>query len=453
MDSRKKLQIFISSTFTDLQDERQAAVEAILKAGHIPAGMELFTASNKSQWEIIKKWIDESDVYMLILGGRYGSIETTSGLSYTHLEYEYAQSKNKPLFAVVIKESALERRKSSDIEKENPEKLKEFRSLVLSNMSAFFTDSKDIKLAVHESLGDIIQDYDLVGWIRGNSQNNQIADELIILNEENRRLRKENEQLKIKNLKRLPKLKIEINNGNNLKFEKPSRKAIYYEPKKRIDEIPAHLENYIDNNFLNAYNQSIANVNEEKIQNYNIIQEKISALLESISFKKNSLCVKIFNAGNIKAQGIYVTLKFPDFVHISSSQKQALDYISKLENEANILIPSQSYNPIELAEKKYQESIKLSGLGYISNLIANRESMLSTNVINPLRSTNVLENGNFVNDNEITIKISNLMHNLDPIYNDYILTPLIEGEGVVMVKALCEEYLEPEFYEIPITVL
>ena len=83
----KKYQIFISSTYIDLIDERQAAVEAILQSGHIPAGMELFAASNQSQWEIIKKWIDESDIYMLILGGRYGSIEQTSGLSYTELEY------------------------------------------------------------------------------------------------------------------------------------------------------------------------------------------------------------------------------------------------------------------------------------------------------------------------------------------------------------------------------
>ena len=85
---KKKLQVFVSSTFTDLIEERQAAVAAILKAGHIPAGMELFTAGDKSQMDTIKRWIDESDVYMLILGGRYGSIEPSTGLSYTELEYD-----------------------------------------------------------------------------------------------------------------------------------------------------------------------------------------------------------------------------------------------------------------------------------------------------------------------------------------------------------------------------
>jgi hypothetical protein len=75
----KKLQVFVSSTYQDLQDGRQKAVEGILRAGHIPAGMELFIPANKSQWAIIEEWIKESDVLMLILGGRYGSIEPESG--------------------------------------------------------------------------------------------------------------------------------------------------------------------------------------------------------------------------------------------------------------------------------------------------------------------------------------------------------------------------------------
>jgi hypothetical protein len=95
--NNKKLPIFISSTYTDLRDERQAAVEAILTAGHIPAGMELFAAGNESQMETIKRWIESSDIYMLIFGGRYGTIEPKMGLSYIELEYEYAISKEIPV--------------------------------------------------------------------------------------------------------------------------------------------------------------------------------------------------------------------------------------------------------------------------------------------------------------------------------------------------------------------
>jgi hypothetical protein len=53
MTSKKKLQVFVSSTYSDLREERQAAVEAILTAGHIPAGMELFAAGDQSQMNVI----------------------------------------------------------------------------------------------------------------------------------------------------------------------------------------------------------------------------------------------------------------------------------------------------------------------------------------------------------------------------------------------------------------
>lgn len=168
---KKKLQVFVSSTYTDLKEERQAAVEAILKSGNIPAGMELFTSSNESQLNTIKKWIDDSDIYMLILGGRYGSIEPLSGNSYTEVEYDYATEINKPLFAVVISEDYLYKGKGSDcIEKDNVAKLAAFRKKVLSNISSFFSSPNDIKLAIHESITDLKEKYSFIGWIPGNSE-------------------------------------------------------------------------------------------------------------------------------------------------------------------------------------------------------------------------------------------------------------------------------------------
>lgn len=152
----KKHQVFISSTFSDLKEERQAAVEAILTAGHIPAGMELFAAGDESQMDVIKHWIDDSDIYMLILGGRYGSIDATSGLSYTELEYDYAVSLNKSFFALVLNESAINSKaKELNIESlsnEDAKKYLEFRKKVLSKISKLVDDSKDIKIGVLESI-------------------------------------------------------------------------------------------------------------------------------------------------------------------------------------------------------------------------------------------------------------------------------------------------------------
>jgi hypothetical protein len=195
---RKRLQVFVSSTYSDLIAERQAAVEAILTAGHIPAGMELFSAGDESQMEVIKQWIDESDVYLLILGGRYGSLDPKIGKSYTHLEYEYAISKNKPAFACVIKEDIIESRALSAgrldlVEREQLGKLRDFREFVLTKIVRFWEDSKDIKISVGETLAHLSRRDDLVGWTRINEQVNMpaLADEIARLSKENAALRKQ----------------------------------------------------------------------------------------------------------------------------------------------------------------------------------------------------------------------------------------------------------------------
>lgn len=190
-----KLQIFVSSTYIDLIHERQAAVEAILKAGHIPAGMELFTAGDRSQWEVIQRWITDADIYMVILGGRYGSIEPNSGLSYTELEYDFAVSSGKPHFAVVTTPEALEAKVkscgSSVLETDHLDKLKAFREKVLSKMSSFFVDTKDVKLAVLETVPQLATEYQLTGWVRATEipDTKALADELSHLHGENRNLR------------------------------------------------------------------------------------------------------------------------------------------------------------------------------------------------------------------------------------------------------------------------
>jgi hypothetical protein len=197
MPQKKKLQVFISSTFTDLKQERQAAVEAILTAGHIPAGMELFTAGDESQMNVIKHWIDESDIYLLILGGRYGSIEPVTKKSYIHLEYEYAVEKGKPLFAVVIAESITEDRVkqfgTAVIETENSQKLRDFRAQVLSKLVKFWHDPRDIKLAILETLSEFERRPELVGWISGKDSVNggALVGEFARLTKENSDLREQ----------------------------------------------------------------------------------------------------------------------------------------------------------------------------------------------------------------------------------------------------------------------
>ncbi|MFL9939988.1 DUF4062 domain-containing protein [Paraburkholderia graminis] len=169
----KKYQVFISSTFTDMKDERQAAVMAILDAGHIPAGMELFAAADQKQMNIIEKWIDQSDIFMLILGGRYGSIDPDSRKSYIQLEYEYAVKTQKPFFALYLTDTALDEKVSrqgrSVIEQDDSKAYKQFRTLVTSNMCAPVDHIKDIFIQARKSIEVLAKERELDGWVRASS--------------------------------------------------------------------------------------------------------------------------------------------------------------------------------------------------------------------------------------------------------------------------------------------
>src|ERR1051325_6170149 len=96
----KRYQVFVSSTYEDLKEEREKVIQALLELDCIPSGMELFPAADEDQWTLIKKVIDDCDYYLVIVGGRYGSLSST-GISYTQMEYEYAVSQGKPTMGFI----------------------------------------------------------------------------------------------------------------------------------------------------------------------------------------------------------------------------------------------------------------------------------------------------------------------------------------------------------------
>ncbi len=181
----KKLQVFISSTFIDLKKERQKCVEAVLNAGHIPAGMELFKAGDKNQKQTIEDWIKDSDVYMLILGGRYGSIDPDLQISYTQWEYELAGKLGIPRFSIVLEDDYIEESvkngnlKATSLEMKNPQYL-DFKHQVMSLMVCKVRNLESIKGEVFGSLSNIEKNNpNLNGWVKSNTINKKEKEYMI----------------------------------------------------------------------------------------------------------------------------------------------------------------------------------------------------------------------------------------------------------------------------------
>jgi Domain of unknown function (DUF4062) len=187
----KKYQVFISSTYIDLIDQRQAVLEAILRMGHLPVGMERFNAADESQWDVIKRHIDNSDYYILIIARRYGSEDPASGLSYTHKEYRYALEQSVPCIAFML-DGGVKNWNNDFIDTgKAKKKLDTFKAEFKNRMVNSWTDSKDLALQVYASLSLLITSKPRVGWVRGDEMVSSpaVTEEITRLSRENNELR------------------------------------------------------------------------------------------------------------------------------------------------------------------------------------------------------------------------------------------------------------------------
>lgn len=427
--------------------------------------MELFTSSNQSQWDIIKRWIDESDIYMLILGGRYGSIETKSGKSYTHLEYEYALSIKKPLFVIVIKDEALNQKTVAQVENQNPEKLKKFKKKVLNSMCEFFIDTKDIQLAVHKCLGKIIQDNELIGWVHGNQQNEGLASELVRLNEENRQLREENENFKRNQQVRLPKLTVEMNDGEPLILKYQEYKELYYKTREPIDwsALGDDLKEFLSIENVETYNQNLSEITDEQVNEFNRVTN-LKAILEQGIQKFD---FRVSNDGNLKANQVYISIKFPDFIYVEEKgeDKKRRKIIDDLEKKSLEIISTPFWNPLnqakaDLKKKKLDAVNPFKGIHSLSNVIgldhSQSNNLATLTRVDPFKVTsipNIRGDHDFLDSQgRIIVKMGDLLHTLVKKYDNYYLFPLERGKGNITVNLHCEEYSNKEIIEIPIIV-
>lgn len=174
MPNDRRYQVFVSSTYQDLREERQEVMQALLELDCIPAGMELFPASDDDQWTLIKRVIDECDYYIVIIGGRYGSLGP-KGISYTEQEYRYAVDSGKPVIAFLHKDPTKISVGKSEPTPELAAKLKEFRDMTQKKVCKYWETPADLGSVVSRSLVRLINTHPAPGWIRADKAAAAIA--------------------------------------------------------------------------------------------------------------------------------------------------------------------------------------------------------------------------------------------------------------------------------------
>lgn len=190
-----KYQIFISSTYEDLKEERDQVIKACLEMGHIPVGMEMFSAADEEQWQIIARQIEASDYYVVIVANKYGSI--TNGISYTEKEYDYAIAKGVPVLGFVLKDGAMWPSDRTESDTKIRRKLDAFKQKVKGRPVNFWATKEELHGQCAIALMKTFNTQPRPGWMSVTEiGGSEVSAEMSRLSSENAKLRAELDELK-----------------------------------------------------------------------------------------------------------------------------------------------------------------------------------------------------------------------------------------------------------------
>lgn len=144
--------IFVSSTYEDMIPYREAVSDALTSIEHLPVGMEQFVSTPDRPLDVCLTDVRRCQLYIVLVGMRYGSIDNETGKSYTELEYEEALKNNIPVLAFVINENECAILPKFVDTGESAEKLKRFKKRLDEQMTSRFTSVENLKELVVRSV-------------------------------------------------------------------------------------------------------------------------------------------------------------------------------------------------------------------------------------------------------------------------------------------------------------
>lgn len=183
----KRYHVFISTTEADMHAERVVLSQTLVSQGFFSWGLEQRTPLTTA---FARRQIDDCDYFILMLGSRYGELPA-SGVSYMHLEYIYAVTKQKPILVLMYEAPESRADEFQDRHPEGKVKFLDFRRQLQRerDMVMTFRDLRDLEIAIRHTMPQFLNRYPAQGWIRPNHQ------QLQQLQDENEQLRQKVIQL------------------------------------------------------------------------------------------------------------------------------------------------------------------------------------------------------------------------------------------------------------------
>lgn len=162
----RKYSVFLSSTFEDLKDVRKDVMLRLFMNGYMVNGMESFGARSQRSWKVIQESIRDSDLFVVIIAGRYGSIVDEEDISFTEKEYNYAVAQGLPVLSFIRNENKILAINYDEGKKRK--KLNDFTDRIKKNrLVTIWNESEDLQVSIVDSLRrEIDADGTISGWVK-----------------------------------------------------------------------------------------------------------------------------------------------------------------------------------------------------------------------------------------------------------------------------------------------
>ena len=147
--NNKRPVVYISADPEDTKTALYTLNRVILQLGGLPVQSYFVEASGEYDWPLIRRAIDESDIFILIVGNSYGAI-SESGESYIHREAIYAKSKQKTVVAL-LKNTELKGLPSQSVER-----LRSLHRLMMSGIFKYWGSKDDLLLITRQVLREYL---------------------------------------------------------------------------------------------------------------------------------------------------------------------------------------------------------------------------------------------------------------------------------------------------------
>ncbi len=160
----KRYHVFISSSGADMQPERSVLAQTLASLGFFSWGLEARTPLTTA---FARRQIDDCDYFVILLGSRYGDL-SASGVSYVHLEYIYAITKQKPVLVILHESPESRAPELQEPSKDGQRKFEDFRRQLQRerDMVVTFREAKELEVILRHAMPQLTQRYPALGWVR-----------------------------------------------------------------------------------------------------------------------------------------------------------------------------------------------------------------------------------------------------------------------------------------------